>query len=534
MAFTSFRFLLFLFFVVVFFYLVPKKFQWIVLLLASFSFYVAGGFQGVFYILGTTLLTYAAALWIQRIRNATQVQIKNAGQSMTKDQARALNKAAARRIHRIQASTVLFHLFVLAFIKYLDFFIRNVNEFFAGFGWNTDFPLAHLFVPLGLSYYTFNSIGYLIDVGRGKQTAEKHFGRFALFVSFFPSIVQGPLNRYNDLGVQLKQEHSFDYNNVKFGAQLMMWGFYKKMVIADHLAPMVRQLFAIGYSGYNGSEVFLAALAYSFQIYGDFSGGIDITRGAAQMLGITLPVNFERPFFATSLADFWRRWHMSLGAWMKEYVFFPVMLSKPVTALSKVVRKRYGSYAGKMVPSVAAPMVVFFLIAIWHDIDKQYILNGLYNAFIISSSVALAPVYKKLAQRLRINTESFGFRLFQMLRTFFVLCISRIIVKAANIAEVFKMLKALFTNFNLEVLHHLGEDQFYGIGSKELIVVVVALLVVLVVSILQERGVKMRETISRQKLGIRWLLSLGLLAVILVFGIYGPSYDASSFIYGDF
>lgn len=535
MAFTSLYFLLFLTAVVFVFYLVPRKFQWIILLVASYSFYIAGGFKGVFYLLGTTLITYGAALWIQKIRNQAQEQIQKADNALSKEEKRAVNKAASSRIHRIQVCTVLFHLAVLATIKYTDFFIRNLNELLVEAGIDISFPLAHLFVPLGLSYYTFNSIGYLIDVGRGKQTAETHLGRFALFVSFFPSIVQGPLNRYNDLGQQLKQEHKFDYNTVKFGAQLMMWGFFKKMVIADRLAPMVHQLFEISYTGYNGSEVFLGALAYSFQIYGDFSGGIDITRGAAQMLGIHLPLNFERPFFATSLADFWRRWHMSLGAWMKEYVFFPIMLSKPVTALSKVFRKRYGSYAGKMVPSVAAPMVVFFLIAIWHDIDKQYILNGLYNALIISSSVALAPVYKKLAEKLHINTETFSFRVFQMFRTFFALCISRIIVKAPNIAELFQMLKALFTSFEPDLLLGLDGRLFsYGVSQREMFIVFLALLVLLTVGILQERGIKLRETIAKQNLVFRWTLVLGLLAVILIFGVYGPDYDASSFIYGDF
>ena len=226
---------------------------------------------------------------------------------------------------------------------------------------------------------------------------------------------------------------------------------------------------------------------------------------------------------------------MSLGAWMREYVFYPVMLSKPVTNVSKIFRKKFGSHAGKMVPSVAAPMVVFFLIAIWHGIDKQYILNGIYNALIISSSVALAPVYKKLAQKLKVDTESFSFRLFQMARTFFLLIISRIIVKAPNIAEVFKMLKAMFTHFDPDRLLGLDGVLFsYGVNQREFFILFLALLVLLAVGILQERGVKIRETIAKQNVAFRWMLVLGLIAVILVFGVYGPDYDASAFIYGEF
>lgn len=535
MVFTSVSFLVFLAAVVGVYYLVPRKLQWVVLLIASYGFYLCSGFGEVFFLMGTTLITYGSARWMQSIRDRLQAQLKEAGETLSREEVRGLKKANAKRIHRIQVATVLVNLGALAYIKYINFFIRNLNELFFDIQLDVTLPMMKVLVPLGLSYYTFNSIGYLIDVGRGKQTAEKHLGKLALFTSFFPSIVQGPLSRFCDVGVQLQQEHKFDYDNVKFGAQLMLWGFFKKMVIADRLAPVVRGLFELSYTGYNGSGVFLAALAYSFQIYGDFSGGADIARGAAQMLGINLPVNFERPFFATSMADFWRRWHMSLGAWMREYVFYPVMLSKPVTNVSKIFRKRFGSHAGKMVPSVAAPMVVFFLIAIWHGIDKQYILNGVYNALIISSSVALAPVYKKLAEKLRINTETFSFRLFQMGRTFFLLVISRVIVKAPNIAEVFKMLKAMFTHFDPDRLLGLdGVLYSYGVNQREFFVVFVALLVLLTVSVLQERGMKIRETLARQNILFRWLMMLGLIAVILVFGVYGPDYDASAFIYGEF
>ena len=175
---------------------------------------------------------------------------------------------------------------------------------------------------------------------------------------------------------------------------LILWGFFKKLVIADRVSAIALHVFSPDFEYTNGSQIFFGVLAYSFQIYCDFSGGTDITRGVAQMMGIDLPVNFERPFFATSMADFWRRWHMSLGAWMREFVFYPVMLAKPVTALSKKFRHKYGAYAAKMVPSVAAPFVVFFLIGIWHGLTWQYIANGLYNATLISGSVALVPVYE--------------------------------------------------------------------------------------------------------------------------------------------
>lgn len=226
---------------------------------------------------------------------------------------------------------------------------------------------------------------------------------------------------------------------------------------------------------------------------------------------------------------------MSLGAWMREFVFFPIMLCKPVTAVSKVFRKRFGSYAGKIVPSVAAPMVVFFLIGIWHGLTWQYITNGFYNALLISGSVALAPVYEKVLNKLRINTEAFSWRLFQMLRTFTLLCISRIIVKAPNLGDAFSMIKAMFTSLDLDyLLGKTGEIFTYGVSEQEMMLLFLCIMLLLVIGVLQESGIKIRESLSRQNLIFRWGIMLALICLILVFGVYGPAYDARSFIYGAF
>ena len=534
MALNSLTFLAFLAVVVLVYYIVPKKIQWVVLLIASYGFYLSSGLDHVIYIIATTLFTYGAGRLMQSFRDKQKKEIAAMG-DITKEQKRELKKVVAKKVRMVQVITVLVNLGVLAYVKYLNFFIEGINNVFSLFAWDASMPMINVIVPLGLSYYTFNTIGYIVDVGRGKHPAEKHIGKYALFVSFFPSIVQGPLFRFGDVGMQLQQTHKFDYNNVKYGAQLIMWGFFKKLVIADRLAPITRTVFSADFTNYNGSQIFFGVLAYSFQIYGDFSGGTDITRGAAQMLGIELPVNFERPFFATSMADFWRRWHASLGAWMREFVFFPVMLCKPVTALSKTFRKKFGPHAAKIVPSVAAPFVVFFLIGIWHGLSWQYITNGLYNAILISSTVALTPLYQKLGKFLRVNTESFSFRLFQILRTFTLLCISRIIVKAPSLGEAFRMIKAMFTSFDPDFLLGLdGEIYTYGVDEKGLWVVFFAVMILLVVGILQENGMKIRETVSQQGFIFRWAIFLGLLAVILVFGAYGPAYDASAFIYGRF
>ncbi len=543
MTLSSLGFLLFLSLVLIIYYIIPKKFQWTVLLIASYSFYLFSGVDNVLFILFTTLLTYSAGLWMQKIRDNQLDYIKSLGNDVSKEQKRELKKAFNKKIRVIQVSTVVIHLGVLIALKCHGFLFYNVNKLFTLFSWSVSDPLVNIIVPLGLSYYTFNSIGYLIDVQRSKHPAEKHLGKFALFVSFFPSIVQGPLLRYIDVGNQLSKEHKFDYTNIKYGAQLILWGFFKKLVIAEHVAVISNAVFSTSLPEYSGSQVFVGVLAYSFQIYGDFSGGTDITRGAAQMMGITLPVNFERPFFATSMGNFWQRWHMSLGAWMREYVFYPVMLCKPVTKLSKTFRKKYGAYAGKMVPSVAAPLVVFFLIGIWHGITWQYIANGLYNAILISSSVALAPVFKKMISLFRIKEESFGFRVFQIARTFLLLCISRIIVKAPSINDVLPMIKAMFTSFdlsfvslfdNLIMSQQATETRTLIVKILTIAMILAMIAILMTVDVLQEKGVKIRESIAKKNIFIRWSIFYALIFIILLCGVYGPGIDATQFIYGNF
>ncbi|MBQ9941974.1 MAG: MBOAT family protein [Christensenellaceae bacterium] len=532
MAYTSFAFLLFLAVVVLFYYIIPKRFQWVILLLASYAFYLTSGVKQVAFIIATTVVTYVAGLLMQKKRDAYKKELEQLGSDITKEQKRAMKKAVGAKVHTIQVLAVLINLGILAVIKYANFVIENLNGLFTAFKWDASIPLVNIIVPLGISFYTFQTLGYLIDVGRGKYDAERHFGRLALFVSFFPSIVQGPINRYDDLGAQFKAPHKFDYTTVKFGVQLMLWGLFKKLVIADRVYPMVSAIFSSSPTEHSGGVFLLGMLAYALQIYTDFSGGIDIARGAAQTLGINLPQNFERPYFSQSVAEYWRRWHASLGGFMRDYVFYPVMLSKFVTKISKSFRGKGWKKAAKLVPSVITPFVVFFLIGIWHGASWQYVAFGLYNAIIVAGSVALDGVFKKGLELCHINTEAGSWKFFKMVRTFFVLGIAKMLVKGTGLKASLAMIGRMFTDPDFGLFLGMGGKIYeFGVDQKNMTVLLIAVLVLLTVSILQEKGMKMRETISRQNLLFRWLLYIGIIVVILVFGVYGPAYDATAFIY---
>ncbi len=532
MAYTSFSFLVFLAVVLIIYYAVPKRFQWAVLLAASYVFYLFSGVAQFAFILGTTAVTYFSALAMQKKRDAYKAHLAKLGKDITREKKQELKKQAGNEIRKVQFASVIAVLLVLAVVKYLNFAIRNINTIFTLFKYDVSVPFVNIIVPLGISFYSFQAMGYLIDIGRGRYEAERHFGRLALFLSFFPTIVQGPINRYGDIGPQLASEHKFDYDNLKFGAQLILWGFFKKMVIADRAAPAVSEIFGVNYTQYNGSIYFFGMLMYAIQIYCDFSGGIDIARGAAQMLGIDLPQNFQRPYFSTSVADYWRRWHISLGAWMREYVFYPVMLSKPLARFSKSLRKSGWVKLGKILPSVVTSFVVFFLIGIWHGANWKYIAFGLYNAIIVSGGVALTPTFKKINKKLNINTQSFSWKLFCIVRTFLTLGVSKIFVKSPGFKAALHILKCVFTQVDLDFIFGLNGEIFnFGIDEKNMFILFVAVLILLCVSILQENGMEMRKTLAKQNIAFRWFIYFAAIIFVLVFGVYGPSYNPVDFIY---
>ena len=535
MALTSFGFLLFFTAVLFVYYIVPKRAQWILLLVASYAFYVISGFAQVFFLLGTTLITYGSGLLMQKRRDRYKADLdnvknNNSDKDAQKELKQNLKKQANADIHRIQVIAIVLSLGILAVVKYSSFAIDNLNSLLKITGLSAQIPGFKILVPLGISFYTFMAMGYVIDIGRGKYDAERNFGKLALFLSFFPSIVQGPISRYDDVGKKLVEEHKLNYENLTYGAQLILWGFFKKLVIADRISPVVSQIFVVNYKDYSGTMLFIGVIMYAIQIYCDFSGGIDITRGAAQMLGIELPLNFERPYFSKSVAEYWRRWHITLGAWMREYVFYPIMLSKPMSKLSKKVKDKYGQQKSKYVPSVITPFIVFILIGIWHGANWRYVAFGLYNAVVVAGSVALEPQFSKMSAKLKIKTESAGWQIFRVVRTFLILIFSKAIVKSPSLKVAAGIIFRMLTNFNI---HIVGEflDKDFDLGIKNWIVFGLALILLFAISLMQEFGIHIRKSIAKWNIVPRWLVYFAMLLIILIFGIYGPSYDASEFIY---
>ncbi len=511
MSFTSGTFLVFVLAALAAYYLTPKRYQWIILLIASYGFYLTGGVGAMGYLLFTTLTTWLAGRVLGALSDRRKALPKE-------DKVR--QERIKRRKKWVVLAILLANFGLLYAVKYLDFTADLLHLPRPGF---------ELLLPLGLSFYMFQSVGYVIDCYRGKYPPEKNLAKFALFVSFFPQMVQGPISRFGDLAPQLTAGKGFDADQVKYGIQLAMWGYFKKLVISDRAGVIVATVFG-NYTQYRGAMIFAAVLFYCIQLYCDFSGGIDITRGVAQMFGIHLAENFRRPLFATSLADYWRRWHITLGQWMRDYVFYPMSLSKPLARLGKWTRRHIKGKLGKIIPTSIATFTVYFFIGIWHGAELRYFLFGFWNGGIITASLLLEGWFQRWREGLRIKTDSLPWKLFQMARTWALVFLGRYLTRAGSVSSALWMMKMTVLDPEVAALWD-GRMLALGLNGWDMAVVFLGVAVVLAVELYQERGGHIRIALERRHWAVQWLAILIPLAVIVVLGAMGGDYIAPGFIY---
>lgn len=528
MAINSIGFLVFVAIVCLLYFIVPKKMKWMVLLASSYIFYFISSTKLMAFMIITTISIYLAALQMEKVDKQTKLQMA----SLEKEQKKQIKEQAKKKKKRILLLTLIVNFGILIGLKYCNFITGNINSLLQVFHVSVQIPLAQIVLPLGISFYTLQATSYLIDVYRGKYQADKHLGKVALFVSFFPQIVEGPIGRYDRLANQLYEPHRFDYTRVKFGIQLIAWGFFKKMVIADRAALFVDPVFA-NYTQYSGIVIIFAVLLYTLQIYTEFSGCMDIVRGVAQVVGVELDKNFERPFFSKSVQEFWRRWNITLGTWLKEYVFYSVSFSKACMKITSAGKKIFKGHIGKLIPAAFALFFVWFCNGLWHGASWKYIFYGLYYYVIMMIGMLFEPLGKKVIQILKIDIHTFSYRIFQILRTTGFVCFGMLIFRAPDLKVTYEMLKSATHMQNIGMLFN-GEIFCLGIKPSDWIILVGSVLLVFIISLLQEKGYKIREKIAKQNLVFRWLLYYGIFFAIIVLGIYGKGYNVSSFIYGQF
>lgn len=526
MSIISLPFIGFVILLVGLYFLLPKKCQWVILLLASVVFYLSGGWQGIFYILATIITQYFLALVLER-QNA-EMKKRQGADGVDSEKKREIKQQFSKRKHWVVALSVIINLGVLATVKYLGLAVNSFNRLFG-----TSIGAVDLLVPIGLSYYTFKSIGYVIDVSRGRIQAQRNIFKLALYIGYFPALVQGPIDKYEELAEQLYAEHEFSYERLCFGTQRMLWGYMKKLIIAERAAVIVNTI-QNNYASrdYEGFLIVLMLIFGAVHLYVDFSGGMDIALGLSEIFGISMTENFRRPFLSHSVAEYWRRWHISLGAWMGTYVFTPLSLSQPFKKLGKKAREKMGNKYGRVIAPSIASFITFFLVGIWHGLSLGYILFAVYNATLVSTATLLEDFYAWCRGKFKVHEDSKAFKGFQIIRTFVLTAICRFFY-LPKFSDTVGLFKATFSEFNPWVFFD-GTLYSLGLDRPNFILLVISIIVLILVDFAQEHGTHIRETIGKQNIALRWVVYYGAIFALLIFGMYGPGYDAASFIYQRF
>lgn len=488
MSYASIEFLLFVLMLVLIYYIFPKKHRYIVLLIGSLIFYYLFSGKYIIFILLSSVITYFSGKLIEKYNDKRKL---------------------------ILTLSILLNLSFLLVLKYNNFF----GDIFRVVGINI--PYKKFILPIGISYYTLETISYLTDIYRKRMKAETNYLKVLLFLVYFPQIVEGPIANYSRLSKTLFNTEKFNYDNFVSSFVLIGWGFIKKLVIADRAGIFVSKVFE---NNYGGILLIVGILLYTLQIYADFSGCIDIVSGVSELFGVKLDENFRRPFFSKSIQEFWRRWHITLGTWLKEYIFYPISLSKLNMKLNLKLRKMKSKYISRFIITAFPLFFVWFFNGMWHGASFKYVVYGLYYYVLMMIGILLEPVFKKIISIFKINTEVWSYKFFQAIRTILIVCFGMFLFRVDSFKQMGLM------------IHSNASASLFSLGLKKLdfALLMVGILVMLVVGVMQEFNISIRKELQKQNLLFKWFIYYIIIFSIIIFGIYGKGYDAASFIYGGF
>lgn len=514
--FYSMQFLIFLVVSLIGYYTVFRKKQWICLLIVSAVFYCWTGPQNFSFLLLTGFTTWLGAIWINRY--SKQLVAVKKDKTIEKESKKTKKKKLSQKRRIVMWCVVLANFGVLAYLKYFRVIIENIANLIKQNP--QDFSVYHhvlgLVLPLGISFYTFQSIGYLLDIYNEKYEPEQNFAKYMLFVSYFPQMIQGPINRYDVMREQMSACHRWNSEQSVKAVYRLFYGLLKKYAIANILTGAIANIFDNPVWDYSGATVILGILMYSAQQYADFSGGIDMVLGVSELFDIRMAENFKQPYFSISLSDFWRRWHISLGKWMRDYVFYPFALTKPMKNLGKWANKKLGKHMGRVLPAAIGNILVFFIVGLWHGAQWHYIVWGLYNGCVIAFSDLCAPLFTRLTTMLKIDTKTSVYKAFQIIRTFVVVNIGWYFDRISNIKIAFYSIKKSVFDFNAGMFETECNTIFNAYPGHAVPLAVMACVFVCIISLLEERKVNVRDELYVRPAVLRWLVYLFVIGMILV------------------
>lgn len=484
---------------------VPKKAQNLVLLLCNLLFaLLVGGILTISFLLIATLSTFFAGIMIQKSNTGTSKKV-------------------------FLVLPFFLNIGLLFVLKYSAFFTSTANAILMLFHIGKQFVYLKILAPVGISFYTLWMLGYLLDVYWNSYEAEKNFINYAVFATYFPLITSGPIVRYQNMKEQFSKERILTSDNVSKGILRVCWGFFQKMVIADNIAKIVNHVFD-NYTQYIGIYIFFGVVCFAAQLYSDFCGCIDIALGCSKILGIDLPENFDAPFFSKSIAEYWRRWHITLGTWFKDYFMYPILKSKKFVNLGKRVKERFGKKAGKKIPVYLAMFILWFTVGFWHGGVWKYIIgSGLLHCFYMILSDSMDGVFKKIKSFLHINDSAWWWKGFQMIRTFLLVCSGFMFFRANGVRHALNMYRNLFKSsiFSVSNLITLITDS--NMSLMKFAVVCFSVAIIFTVSLVRKTNTQLSQRIYSNKV-LSFIIALGLVGMIFLFAATGKT----SFIYFQF
>lgn len=509
--------------------LVPQKHRWKILLIASYIFFWSISGKLLIYLLFTTVSMHYFGLWITVIQNERDKILQETEEKTKKKEIKELY---AKKQKKLMLVIALIQLAILIILKYSPFLGRNINTLLETLNIPIKLKIHKFIIPIGISFYTLQAMSYIIDVYRGTIKADKNLGRLALFISFFPQIMEGPICRYSQTAEQLWKCEKITYKNLTFGLQRMAFGLMKKMIIADRLNPFIIDVFD-KYAKYDGGIVAVGMILYTLQLYMDFSGVMDIVIGISEIFGVKMPENFKQPFFSKSISEFWTRWHITLGAWFRDYIYYPVSLTNKCKKWTTTLRKKIGNYYGPLITSSIALFCVWICNGIWHGSAWNYIFFGLYHFGLILLGRIIEPLVEKCKTKLHITNKNYVYNALRIVKTTCLVFVGELFFRANGFVAGFNMFKEMITEFSFKLIKD-GTIFKIGLDKQDFIIIAITVIVVFITSVLKEKGINIREEISKKNIVVRWIIYYALILSIVIFGAYGVGYAAVDPMYAQF
>ena len=479
---TSFEFGLFFLISIIVYWIIPLKHRWIVLLLASIAFFlISSNPWTIIYLAVSIISVYFASNYFEQTRNDAE-------------------KKRARKTVLIMS--VILNVAILTVLKYSNFFIGNVNRFLPD---SSKWSFIHLAAPIGISFYTLQLIAYLSASYYGVTRVETNIGKLALFTCYFPQMVSGPISRHKDIGDQLNEGHEFDYDNVTGGLRRIAWGLVKKLAISNRLAVLIDYMWDNPQT-FSGLWIWVAAFGFCIQLYADFSGCMDIVLGVSRCFGIVLPENFNAPFLSKSIQEFWNRWHITLGLWLRDYIMNPLLKSKKFIRIGEWSRAKFGKKRGRKIPTYIAMFVLWTLMGIWHGDSWKYIVGeGWWFWAVIVLSSLLEPEFEKIKGLLRIRDENVFWKAFQVIRTWFIFSVGMLFFRADSFIDGINRIKMGLAIGNISAISDLmtiREDVGGKVGA--LVLLTSMLLLVLQEIVQYKKEVSLYQVIEGKRRVFRY------------------------------